>query len=161
MVKSKLARSKRRGTSNPGQQRPLFSSQAETALFAADGCEIVSVGKRRDGGTRYWCLFHKADATAKYGRPAKVCRASHIAPIRPEDVLSLNIDKYLGGIALWGAVPAVYDTTRLPMERGVHVQRGKLRKVIANPLVRILSRLASNAPREPQHHDLGLMPETL
>jgi transposase-like protein len=33
----------------------------------------------------------------------------------------LNIDKYKGGIALWGAVPAVYDTTRLPMDRGIHV----------------------------------------
>jgi hypothetical protein len=121
MVKSKLARSKRRGAFHLGQQRTLFSLQAEPVLFSTDGCEIVSVGKRRDGGTRYWCLFHKADATAKYGKPAKVCRASHIAPIRREDILSLNIDKYLGGIALWGAVPAVYDTTRLPMERGIHV----------------------------------------
>lgn len=121
MVKSKLAHTKKRGTSHPGQQRTLFSSLTEPALFGTDGCEIVSVGKRRDGGTRYWCLFHKADATAKYGRRAKVCRASHITPIRPDDVLPLNIDKYLGGIALWGAVPAVYDTTRLPMERGIHV----------------------------------------
>jgi hypothetical protein len=82
---------------------------------------VVAVGKRRDGGTRYWCLLHKADATAKYGRRAKTCRASHIPPIRPEDVLSLDIDVYKGGVALWGAVAAVYDTTRLPMDRGIHV----------------------------------------
>jgi len=28
---------------------------------------------------------------------------------------------YSGGIAIWGAVPAVYDTTSLPMDRGIHV----------------------------------------
>lgn len=87
----------------------------------ASGCQVVAVGKRRDGGTRFWCLRHKADATAKYGKRAKVCRASHIPPIRSADILKLNIDKYKGGVAMWGAVPAVYDTTRLPMDRGIHV----------------------------------------
>jgi len=38
---------------------------------------------------------------------------------------------------------------------------GRFRKVIANPLPRILSHLAETAPREPQQHDLGLTPETL
>jgi hypothetical protein len=33
----------------------------------------------------------------------------------------LNADAYQGGIALWGAVPAVYDTTTLPLHRGIHV----------------------------------------
>lgn len=84
-------------------------------------CEIVSVGKRRDGGTRYWCLAHKADATAKYGKRARRCRASHLSPIKAPDVLRLDLDQYQGGIALWGAVPAVYDTTKLPMDRGIHV----------------------------------------
>jgi hypothetical protein len=84
-------------------------------------CKIVAVGRRRDGGTRFWCLRHKADATAKYGKPAKVCRASHIPQIRPADILRIDIDKYKGGVAMWGAVPAVYDTTRLPMDRGIHV----------------------------------------
>ncbi|MCI0464526.1 MAG: hypothetical protein L0Z62_46945 [Gemmataceae bacterium] len=82
---------------------------------------MVAVGKRRDGGTRYWCLRHKADATAKHGRPAQACRAAHIAPPRPEEILELDLDKYKGGVSLWGAVPAVYDTTRLPMDRGIHV----------------------------------------
>ena len=100
-------------------QTTLFSWSNETETRSRDlskECEIVSVGKRRDGGTRYWCFRHKADATAKYGRPSDVCRASHIPPIRPEDTLNLDIDRYKGGIALWGAVPAVYDTTRLPMD---------------------------------------------
>jgi hypothetical protein len=109
--------------SSHNQQALFPSDQHPTSAPVADSgeCQIVAVGKRRDGGTRYWCLQHKADATAKYGRRATTCRAAHIAPIRPEEVLSLNIDEYKGGVALWGAVPAVYDTTRLPMDRGIHV----------------------------------------
>lgn len=84
-------------------------------------CHIVSVGKRRDGGTRYWCLEHRADATAKYGRRAKKCRYAHVPPLTPADILALDISKYSGGIALWGAVAPVYDTTRLPLDHGVHV----------------------------------------
>ncbi len=86
-----------------------------------DKCRIISVGKRRDGGTRYWCLEHRADATAKYGRPANQCRYAHIPPIIPADILELNISSYGGGVALWGAVPPIYDTTRQSIDRGVHV----------------------------------------
>jgi hypothetical protein len=84
-------------------------------------CNVVAVAKRRDGGTRYWCLIHRADATAKYGKRARKCRAADEPPLRLDDMLTLNLNKYLGGVALWGAVPAVYDTTRLPMDRGIHV----------------------------------------
>jgi hypothetical protein len=84
-------------------------------------CKILAVGKRRDGGIRYWCLEHKADATAKYGKRARKCRYAHIPSIAPEEVLSLNVDNYEGGVALWGAVPPIYDTTRRPIDRGVHV----------------------------------------
>ena len=90
-------------------------------------CDVTPVGKRRDGGTRYWCLTHKADATAKYGRPALHCRAAHIAPVSADETMLLNIDDYPGGIALWGAVPPIYDTTRLPLERGIHVHARKTR----------------------------------
>ena len=122
MIRSKPAQKRKRTSAAHPAQRTLFSSQIGVVPESlSDGCRIVSVGKRRDGGTRYWCLLHKADATAKYGKPAKSCRASHIAPIRSEDILFLDIDRYKGGVALWGAVPAVYDTTRLPMERGIHV----------------------------------------
>jgi hypothetical protein len=87
----------------------------------AGACDITPVGKRRDGGTRYWCLAHKADATAKYGRPAKLCRAAHLPPILPEEILELDLDQYPGGVALWGAVPPIYDTTCLPLDFGIHV----------------------------------------
>jgi len=84
-------------------------------------CDIRPVGKRRDGGTRYWCLRHKADATAKYGKPASVCRAPLISEIPSDQVVDLNMDEYAGGVGLWGAVPPVFDTTEFPMERGIHV----------------------------------------
>jgi hypothetical protein len=88
-------------------------------------CNITPVGKRRDGGTRYWCLTHKANATAKYGRRGKVCRAAHLPPILAEEILELNVDQYPGGVALWGAVPPIYDTTRLPLDFGIHVHARK------------------------------------
>lgn len=89
--------------------------------MSGSNCRVVSVGKRRDGGTRYWCLEHKADATAKYGRQARRCRYADIPPIPHECILSLDVSSYPGGVALWGAVPPVYDTTRLPLDRGIHV----------------------------------------
>ena len=88
-------------------------------------CLINPVGKRRDGGFRYWCSVHKADATAKYGQPSEHCRAAHISPASPEETLTLNMDEYPGGVALWGAVPPIYDTTRLPLSRGIHVHARK------------------------------------
>jgi hypothetical protein len=79
------------------------------------------VGKRRDGGTRYWCLKHKADATAKYGKPAAKCRMAHLPPIMPAEILTIDFANYPGGVAMWGAVPPVYDTTSQPLDRGIHV----------------------------------------
>src|SRR5947208_7795320 len=84
-------------------------------------CDIAPIEKRRDGVTRYWCRSHRADATAKGGTPAAKCRAADLIPIRVDQILTLDLNKYLGGVALWGAVPAVYDTTHLPMDRGIHV----------------------------------------
>ncbi len=96
-------------------------------------CRIRFVGRRRDGGSRFWCIEHKADATAKYGRRSRRCRYSHVSATRAADVLCLDVRQYAGGIALWGAVPPVYDTTTLPLDRGVHVHarlRGKTSKAI-------------------------------
>src|ERR1700682_342141 len=121
MTRSKRNRQAARASHHQAKLFPSNSEPADVLSSSSGQCQVVAVGKRRDGGTRYWCLLHKADATAKYGKPAKSCRAAHIPPIRPDDILSLNIDKYTGGIALWGAVPAVYDTTSLPMDRGIHV----------------------------------------
>jgi transposase-like protein len=98
-----------------------LASEVYLPTGIAKDCRIVSVGKRRDGGTRYWCLQHRADATAKYGRRGKRCRYADQPPMRPQDVLQLDPQQYPGGVALWGAVPPVYDTTRQPLDRGIHV----------------------------------------
>ena len=104
-----------------------LNSEGKQVISNTVDCDVTPVGKRRDGGTRYWCLTHKADATAKYGRPAMYCRAAHIAPVSAAETMHLNIDEYPGGVALWGAVPPIYDTTRLPLERGIHVHARKAR----------------------------------
>jgi hypothetical protein len=102
-----------------------YGLQMKTVQEHYGACDIKPVGKRRDGGTRYWCLAHKADATAKYGWRAKICRAAHLRPISPEEILELDLEQYPGGVALWGAVPPIYDTTRLPLDFGIHVHARK------------------------------------
>ena len=95
--------------------------ETERSRGGFNACDVVSVGKRRDGGTRYWCLAHRADATAKYGKPAAYCRYAHEKPIAPSEERDLDVRSFPGGVALWGAVPPVYDTTRLGLDRGIHV----------------------------------------
>lgn len=90
-------------------------------MSVTNNCNIVSVGRRRDGGTRYWCLQHKADATAKYGVAAQKCRYADIPDISASETIKIDIAKYPGGVALWGAVPPIYDTTLQPIDRGIHV----------------------------------------
>jgi hypothetical protein len=100
---------------------------------SSDGaCDVTAVGRRRDGRMRYWCLAHKADATGKYGRKLSICRGAKIQPISEEETLALDLDRFAGGIALWGAVPPVYDTTLLPIDRGIHVHA---REVAGGPKV--------------------------
>ena len=116
----------------------------------ASPCEIVAVGKRRDGGTRYWCLVHRADATAKYGRRALVCRGSEIPVISEEETLDLHLKHYPGGVALWGAVAPIYDTTRRELDRGIHVHaRKELGKTkVLDETVRAVCVFAEGMPTE-------------
>jgi hypothetical protein len=106
------------------KQTLLFSPELPSPPTVAGPdvpCDVFPIEKRRDGGTRYWCRAHRADATAKGGKPAKKCRLADKVPLRPDEIQTLDIDKYRGGVALWGAVPAVYDTTRRPMDSGIHI----------------------------------------
>ncbi len=116
-------------------------------------CRIVGVGKRRDGRPRYWCLVHHANATAKYGKPAVQCRSAQIREIHPTEALTLDPSLYRGGVAIWGAVPPVYDTTRGPKEHGIHVharqsERGP--KIIDGTFrsVRLIGSTAEHQKRE-------------
>ncbi|BCA94402.1 hypothetical protein TUM19329_07630 [Legionella antarctica] len=42
-----------------------------------------------------------------------------------DKVLSLSISNYPGGVAIWGALPAVFDTKNQEFDRGVHVHARK------------------------------------
>jgi hypothetical protein len=86
----------------------------------AKRCAIKAVGIRRDGRTRYWCMLHKADATAKYGKRANSCRYSKYTPLGSRQTFTLDLDLN-AEVALWGAVPPVYDTTKMKPDRGIHV----------------------------------------
>jgi len=81
-------------------------------------CRIVAVERRRDGHFRYWCLEHKADATAKYGRRAARCRYADTPPISPSESVTIEPHEYGGGVAIWGAVPPIYDTTGIQWSAG-------------------------------------------
>lgn len=48
------------------------------------------------------------------------CESAHL-DISPSNALELRPDDYPGGIGIWGAVAPIYDTTRRPLEFGVHV----------------------------------------
>lgn len=48
---------------------------------------------------------------------------TNIAPALPD--LDLDPADFSGGVALWGALPAIYDTTQYPPEHGVHVHARK------------------------------------
>ena len=107
-------------------QPDFFKIGKSADAGTVENCRVVPVGKRRDGGTRYWCLAHKADATAKYGRPADRCRAAGARPIGADETLKLDVDKYPGGIAIWGAVPPIFDSTPLALDRGIHVHARRI-----------------------------------
>jgi hypothetical protein len=57
----------------PPKQLTLFGPSIPSTLDVAGPnvpCDVVAIEKRRDGGTRYWCRAHRADATAKGGTMA-------------------------------------------------------------------------------------------
>jgi hypothetical protein len=83
-------------------------------------CSIEQVGKQRNGKPRFWCSTHQAPATGRYGVRLSVCEAAY-RDTEYTDVLRLDPEQYPGGIALWGAVAPVYDTTGGEPEAGIHV----------------------------------------
>ncbi|MDR3492369.1 MAG: hypothetical protein P4M12_10070 [Gammaproteobacteria bacterium] len=48
-------------------------------------------------------------------------RATSAASAINNSTLTLNLDDYPGGVAIWGALPAILDTTTQKFDRGVHV----------------------------------------
>lgn len=108
-------------------------------------CDIRTVGKRRDGKNRYWCVSHGANATGPRGVRQPTCEKHHEEEVCSKDVLILDPTKYAGGIALWGAVPAVYTTaTHDLVDTGVHVharRRPRKKKLIDHTYQKVIARL--------------------
>jgi len=86
----------------------------------SNGCSIEHIGKQRNGKPRYWCKTHRCSATGPHGVRLHVCVGASKAS-KPPKVLELDANAHAGGIALWGAVEAVYDTSSMPPEIGIHV----------------------------------------
>jgi hypothetical protein len=61
-------------TASSYKQAGLFASSTEVkgaSSTSSDACDVVAVGKRRDGGIRYWRLRHKADEAQNMGSRPK------------------------------------------------------------------------------------------
>jgi transposase-like protein len=86
----------------------------------SEKCSIEHVGKQRNGKPRYWCKAHHRSATGPHGARLPVCVGASAAS-KQSKVLELDAQAHPGGIALWGAVEAVYDTSSMPPEIGIHV----------------------------------------
>lgn len=88
-------------------------------------CNIVYVGKNRNGTDRYWCTTHHAPASNGKGEKFHTCLAqSNPAADVPQDSLTVNLEDESNGIALWAYVPAVYDTAKTDSALGIRVQTG-------------------------------------
>lgn len=83
-------------------------------------CRIEQVGKQRNGRPRHWCSVHKASATGRHGIRLDQCELAYRS-IEHRNVFDLEIQDWPAGVALWGAVEPVFDTTSLPPDVGVHV----------------------------------------
>ena len=73
------------------------------------------IGKLRNGAPRLWCVVHRAQA-----RSLDHCSEA-AKPTAPPKRVKVEVAKYPGGVALWGALPPVINTATAPGESGVHL----------------------------------------
>jgi hypothetical protein len=103
----------------------ISRNRATTDSFSANPCSIEYIGKQRNGRPRYWCNVHQASATGRYGARLAECECAYRDQVS-QNVLELDATNFPAGVALWGAVEPVYDSTILPAEIGIHVHARKL-----------------------------------
>ena len=85
-------------------------------------CDIRAETKLRNGYPNWWCYTHFSSARGEGGIKLEQCEKSQLPPIQESEIIYIDLDNYLGGVGIWGALEAVLDTKRdLPEERGVHV----------------------------------------
>ena len=84
-------------------------------------CDISHVGNERNGQPRYWCGKHYASATGPKGIRLSRCAAADRPELRDFEKLRLDPKQFRGGIAIWGALPPIFNTSPELEEYGVHV----------------------------------------
>lgn len=89
-------------------------------------CIAQYIGKNRNGTARYWCTTHHAPISDGKGNILEKCLSTHKQiPECENNSLTISPLDYPGGIALWGATLAVYDTTSFNLDLGIHVHARK------------------------------------
>ena len=83
-------------------------------------CNIRNVGKSRNGSDRFWCSQHNSTATGYGGIKLENCELSYLDTV-PKRVLEIREHDFPGGIAIWGAVDPIFNTTDYSDQAGVHV----------------------------------------
>ena len=90
-------------------------------------CQIIVIGKRRNGKPKYWCMTHGSYAWDEKGELLAQCPKAG-QDDKEKLMLQLDVRDYPGGVGIWGALSPVYDTTQLPKSKrvlGVHVHARK------------------------------------
>lgn len=84
-------------------------------------CDVISVGKFRNGSPKAWCKTHAEFVRSGQGT---TCVAS--GTVYRLRCLSMDVDKFDGGIGIWGSLPPAIDTAPSGLDfeallKGVHV----------------------------------------
>ncbi|BAN00539.1 hypothetical protein [Ilumatobacter coccineus] len=88
---------------------------------STEPCHIDSEVKNRSGHPRWWCYTHGAPAWGAGGTRLRECPGANRPEPPPDEILELDVDSYLGGVGLWGAVHPVINTGPRVKEWGIHV----------------------------------------
>lgn len=84
-------------------------------------CEIRAETKLRNGYLNWWCYTHFASARGEGGSKLERCVKADQAKVLDSEKIYIDLNDYPGGVGIWGALEAVYDTKREIHEKGVHV----------------------------------------
>lgn len=86
-------------------------------------CNILQIGKFRNGSLKYWCTVHKAGFKGVLDKNTSKCVKSDILQISESEKFYLNPEEWEGGVGLWGSLNSVYNTSKYSghSEKGIHV----------------------------------------
>lgn len=109
-------------------------------LRTSSPCDIRTEILKRNGEPLWWCHVHGTAASGS----GSVCPGAGTPPIPDDEVLSIDVDDFPGGVGLWGATPPAVSWGRVEVEHGIHVHARHVvggKKVIDDsfPVVRVTS----------------------